>query len=1735
MRIPSLKQLAPYGVAVLSVALATVAHLKLDPLLGEGAPLLIFAIAVTLTAWFGGVWPGILAIILSLLSVDYFFFGSKYSLFDYDSRLDQIRAVSFVIFGIISTLIFARLRESLKTEKRVRERFRLLVEGVKDYAIFMLDAQGRVVSWNPGAERIKGYRANEIIGRDFSVFYTTEDIEGGKPQRVLEIAAAEGRYEESAWQVRRDGSRFWASGVIAATYDERDRLQGFTIITRDVTERKMIEEKARFFADLNQSLQPLANPEDIMAAAARMLGEYLDVDRCAYAEIEANEKYLYITSDYARGETPSVVGRFSADDLGVEVLRMMRANRPFVANDVEAAALAGRDLSAYREAGVRSIICAPLSKNGHYVARMAISQKTPRHWEPWEVEVVKKVANRCWESVQRARAERGLRESEERYRAFIVNSSEAIWRFELEHPIPVNLPEDEQIEMLFKYAYLAECNDAMARMYGYETADQIVGARIGDLVLRSDPRNIVSLRAFRRSGYNLTDSESHEIDRDGNTKYFLNNLTGIVENGAVVRAWGTQRDITERKRAEQALCESEERLRRISEATQDSIWEIDLKTKRLWWNERARPLFGSRPGDLQPGLEDWYDRIHPEDVGRVKARFEKFLRNDDRNWFDEYRFRCADGSYAYILDQAQKFYDESGTPILIAGAMSDITTRVQAEEALRASEERYRLLTEILPDGVVIAGDDGTIHLANQSMQFMLGVAPEQVIGRNLFDFFPSRCVDQYRDCLTELMTSNMPEGQVEIAFRRDDGKILLAEVSAVRFDWKNRQFAQFIIHDISGRKRAEAERERLHMEIEAERNRLRQILEQMPIGVAIAEAPSGRTIFCNREAESLWLHPMLLSEDYGGYAQYGALREDGSLYGAEEYPIARSLISGEMIKGEEMRYRRGDGTETFFSVDSAPIYDSEGHEVLAVATFRDITERRQAEEAIRESEERFAKAFRTSPDALVISRLADGLILEANDSFVSLSGYERDEVIGKSTIDLGIYADPADRRRMLAILEEQNYVRDAEFAMRRKSGEERLVSLSAEPLEIHGEHCWLTIARDITESKEAEEALRESEERFAKAFRASPDGLLLTRQSDGAILEVNDSWGQMFGFASDEVVGKSWTQFDFLVDPEERRRVKAVLEEQNYIRDFEMAAKRKSGEMLLIRISTEPIEIRGEPCFLTIIHDITQRKRYEEALRKSEEQARRQLSYVEAIYATAPVGLCFVDTDLTYLSMNERMAEIDGRSVEEHMGRTVREIMPEVADAVEPVLRKVIETGEPVMNLERSTATALDPGVVRHFIASYYPIKNGGGRVLGVNVVVMEITERKKIEEELERLLRQEKSAREESEAANRMKDEFLATVSHELRTPLTSILGWARMLTGGGLTKSQARHALDVIAQSAQSQNRLIEDILDTSRIITGRLKLDAHPVVIERIFHAAVDVVRPSAEAKGIALNEVVDAPDGVVFGDANRLQQALWNLLSNAVKFTKEGGRIEARLWRAEEQVEIAVKDTGIGIEPRFLPHVFDRFRQADASSTREYGGLGIGLSIVRHIIEMHGGGVSASSPGKGRGATFMIRLPLISPLLQARPEGPRAEAPPPTPVERKSSENSHRLNGVRVLLVEDNPDTLDMLKFIFDESGAEVIAAISVDEALDALERFRPDALVSDIAMPDRDGYDLISEIRSREPERGGKIPAVAVTAYARAEDRVRVLAAGFQMHIAKPIDPDELIAVVASLTGHIHY
>ncbi|HEX8353668.1 MAG TPA: ATP-binding protein, partial [Pyrinomonadaceae bacterium] len=385
------------------------------------------------------------------------------------------------------------------------------------------------------------------------------------------------------------------------------------------------------------------------------------------------------------------------------------------------------------------------------------------------------------------------------------------------------------------------------------------------------------------------------------------------------------------------------------------------------------------------------------------------------------------------------------------------------------------------------------------------------------------------------------------------------------------------------------------------------------------------------------------------------------------------------------------------------------------------------------------------------------------------------------------------------------------------------------------------------------------------------------------------------------------------------------------------------------------------------------------------------------------------------------------------------------------------------------------------------------------------------------------------QAQEANRIKDEFLATLSHELRTPLTAILGWASMLRGGGFDAAATRRAVETIERNARAQRQIVEDVLDVSRIITGNLRLELRPVDARSLLQEAVETVRPAAEAKGVYLSTLLAADVGEVSADPDRLRQVLWNLLSNAVKFTQCGGRVEVELCREGAQAVVRVGDTGQGISPEFLPHVFDRFRQADMGTTRQHGGLGLGLAIVRHLVELHGGEVTAESAGPGLGSTFRVRLPLRqSPRAdepaQAEPAAPAAQGGAAAPA-------SESLAGTRVLLVEDEEDAREMLKTLLEVSGASVRAAGSAAEAWESLEGAGCDVLVSDIGMPGEDGYSLIRRVRERDARHGVRTPAVALTAYAREEDRAHSLAAGFDAHVAKPVEPSELLAVVAELTG----
>jgi signal transduction histidine kinase/ActR/RegA family two-component response regulator len=402
------------------------------------------------------------------------------------------------------------------------------------------------------------------------------------------------------------------------------------------------------------------------------------------------------------------------------------------------------------------------------------------------------------------------------------------------------------------------------------------------------------------------------------------------------------------------------------------------------------------------------------------------------------------------------------------------------------------------------------------------------------------------------------------------------------------------------------------------------------------------------------------------------------------------------------------------------------------------------------------------------------------------------------------------------------------------------------------------------------------------------------------------------------------------------------------------------------------------------------------------------------------------------------------------------------------------------------------------------------------------EIIERKRLEEKCAELLAGEQAARAEAENASRLKDEFLATVSHELRTPLNAILGWAQMMRGK-LDESTEVRARESIERNARAQARLIDRILDVSRIISGKLRLNLQKVELTPVIQAAIEAVRLSAEGKGVRLDVVLDSGTGPVSGDANRLQQIAWNLLSNAIKFTSKGGSVHVRLQRIHSQVALSVTDTGCGIGGQFVPYVFDAFRQGDAATSRKHGGLGLGLAIVRRLVELHGGTVRAESRGEGEGATFTVCLPIRA--VDSVTEGEiRAKDIARGPF-------SLLIKGVKVLIVDDEADARDLLHAVLSRYGAEVLMCASVAEALVMLQRFKPDVLVSDVGMPEEDGYSLIKKVRALAPEQGGKTQAIALTAYTGIMDRMRALSAGFQMFLPKPVEPVELVAAVGSLAG----
>lgn len=999
----------------------------------------------------------------------------------------------------------------------------------------------------------------------------------------------------------------------------------------------------------------------------------------------------------------------------------------------------------------------------------------------------------------RKRADEARRRSEERYRAFVQKSSEAIWRFEVNQPIAVDLPEDELIERMVRDGYLAECNDAMAQMYGFAGASEIEGTPLVAFVDPAQARNREYLRSFVRSGFRLSAAESAESDLDGEVKYFQNHLVGVVEDGFLKRAWGTQSDITQKRQNEIELRESELRFRQLTESIDHVFYIREVHSLRfLYLSPTFERVTGHMRSEFKKEPHCFLEWVHPDD----RALFEQFDAGfvQDETTVIEYRLLRPDGEVRWIHHRAFPVRDETGQVYRVAGIAYDITERKAHEQD------------------------------AMRSRQFL---------------------------------QSTLDALAVHIAILDETGRIIAVNGAWRRFAGEN-QFA-------------------------------------------------------------------------------------GNTYGIG------------------LNYLRVCEVATGDFADEAPTVAHGIREVLA------------------------------------------GRVPECYLEYPCHS--------------------PSDKRW---------------FGIRITRFTE---STSTQDEEADGPSRIVIAHENITVRKLAEEELR----RERAQAQASEERFRFLAQA-GEVLSASLDPEATFAAVANLVVPSlgDWCSIDLLEDNGSTRHV---------------AIEHKGGRAHLGR------EIRQQ--------------------------------FPPSLTASGTIGISNV--------LRTGRAEV--------FFEMTPALMQGMAQSREH-FKLLEQTGIVSMMVVPLTVQGKVVGVLS--IAASESERHYDHNDLALAI---ELARRGAQSMENARLHRDTQHALRAAEDASRAKDDFLATVSHELRTPLTAILGWANLLQSGGIDPETTQRALETIERNVHSQAQIIEDLLDVSRIVAGKLRLNIVPLDLRPVVQDAIDAAQPAIQAKNISLDLCLES-QALISGDATRLQQIVWNLVCNAVKFTPKGGRISLSTACSGDHVSISVSDNGPGISAEFAPFVFDRFRQADSTATRRHGGLGLGLAIVRHLAEMHGGGVRLKPPVPGEGATFIVELPLLS-AVEPDADQSTLEAT----AAHSESAKSLPLHDLRVLVVEDEADGRELIVALMQLSGAQVRGVGSAREGWDMFRDWRPDMLISDIGMPEEDGYSLMRRIRALPGEQGGQAPALALTAYAREEDRVQALAAGFNRHLSKPIEVTTLTHAVADLAA----
>ena len=1034
---------------------------------------------------------------------------------------------------------------------------------------------------------------------------------------------------------------------------------------------------------------------------------------------------------------------------------------------------------------------------------------------------------------------------------------------------------------------------------------------------------------------------------------------------------------------------------------------------------------------------------------------------------------------------------------------SIVLERDRSNLALRESEAKYRTLTELSTHHVWMLDAAGELIFLNQSFL--------DYFGKSLHELQSEKWTENVHhpdesDRVVQEITRAIATGtniRSEHRLRRHDNQFrwFLNEATP----WRNANGE--IVHwigasvDIDDSKQAEDALRRLSSELERQLRKFDAIASSVPDFIYTFDL-SGRFTYINPAFLNLWQK----TADEALGKNFFELDYPTDLATKLQHQIQQVIETRQPLK-DETPYTSAFGTHAYEYI-FVPLFNANGAVEAVAGVTRDITERKQAEAALRDSEENFRNMADNAPFMIWVTD-SRGYCHYLSQSWYDFTGQTQETGLGFGWLNM---THPDDReyaeQTFLAANQRQEAFR-VEYRLRRKDGEYIWAIDMASPWfgadgEFKG---YIGSVIDIDARKQAESALRRSEERYRTLFESIDEGFCVIemlfdandRPIDYRFLEINPVFEAQTGLR--EAVGKTARQL--LPDLED-----------HWIKIYGQVAL--TGESVRFESGSEAMNRwfdvyacrTGQPeerKIAIVFKDISDRKRIEaeriaaqKALQASEEQSRNILESIAD-------GFFALDRDWRFAYVNRQGERLLDRTPGDLLGKTIWEEYPGLAGSeFERAYHKTAS--------ERVASSVISfyPDHNRWYEVQAYPATDG------ITVYFRNVTDRQRIETEREQLLQREQAAREAAENANRIKDEFLAVLSHELRSPLNPILGWSRLLQNRKLDEAKTAQALATIERNAMLQSKLIEDLLDVSRILQGKLSLTVSPVNLNSTIRGAIEIVRLAAEAKSIEIEVSLDPNVGSVSGDATRLQQVVWNLLSNAVKFTPAGGRVEVRLAQADNQAQITVRDNGKGIPSEFLPYVFDYFRQADSSTTRQFGGLGLGLAIVRHLVELHGGTVEADSPNEGLGATFTVRLPLM-PISLAKNQADRG------------SDLSLNLQGVKILVVDDDTDTREFMVFLLEQAQASVISASSAGEAFAALTSSQPDILLSDIGMSDRDGYMLMRQVRALPPEQGGQVPAIALTAYAGDFNHKQALAAGFQRHVAKPVEPNELLTAIVTL------